>query len=51
MKQNILLPPQCDAAVMDFTRFWRNKFKKFGVEFEEFKKKSDRLGNFFFSKS
>ena len=50
MKQNILLPPQCDAAVMDFTRFWRNKFKKFVVEFEEFKKKSDRLGNFFFQK-
>ena len=50
MKQNILLPPQCDATVMDFTRFWRNKFKKLGVEFEKLKKKSDRLGNFFFQK-
>ena len=50
MKQNILLSFQCDAAVVDFTSFCNNKFKKFRVEFEEFKGESDRLDNFFFQK-
>ena len=50
MKQNILSPSQCDAAVTDFTSFCSNEFKKFRVEFEEFKEESDRLDNFFFQK-
>ena len=50
MKHNILLPSQCDAAVMDFTNFCTNEFKKFRVEFEEFKEESDWLDNFFFQK-
>ena len=35
---------------MDFTSFCSSEFKKFRVEFEEFKEESDRLGNFFFQK-
>ena len=50
MKQNILLPSQCDAAVVDFTSFCTNKFTKFKVEFEEFKEESDRLDNSLFKK-
>ena len=48
MKENILLPSQCNTAVMNFTSFCRNRFKKFRVEFEEIKKK--KLDNFFFQK-
>ena len=43
-------PSQCDAAVMVFTSFCSNEFKKFRVEFKEFKEESDRLDNFFFQK-
>ena len=43
MKQNILLPSQCDATVVDFTNFCSNIFKKFRVEFEEFKEESYQL--------
>ena len=50
MKQNILSPSQYDAAVMHFTSFCSNEFKKFRVEFEEFKEESDRLENFFFQR-
>ena len=35
---------------MDFASFCSNEFKKFRVEFEEFKEGSDRLDNFFFQK-
>ena len=35
---------------MDFTSFYSNEFKKFRMEFEEFKEESDRLDNFFFQK-
>ena len=49
-KQNILLSAQYGAAAMDFTSFCCNKFKNFTVEFEEFKKESDWLDNFFFQK-
>ena len=35
---------------MDFTSFCSNEFKKFRVEFEEFKEESDRLDNFFYQK-
>ena len=47
MKQNILAPSQCDAAVMDFTSFCSNEFKKFRVEYEEFKEESDGTISFF----
>ena len=47
MKQNILAPSQCDAAVMDFTSFCSNEFKKFRVEYEEFKEESDGIISFF----
>ena len=50
MKLNILSPSQCDAVVMDFTSFYSNEFKKFRMEFEEFKEESDRSDNFFFQK-
>ena len=43
-------PSQCDAAVMVFTSFCSNEFKKFRVEFKEFKEESDRSDNFFFQK-
>ena len=39
MKQNILSPSQCDAAVMDFTSFCSNEFKKFRVELKNSRKK------------
>ena len=48
MKLNILSSSQCDAAAIDFTSFCSNEFKKFRVEFEEFKEESDRLHSFFF---
>ena len=48
MKLNILSPSQCDAAVMDVSSFCSNEFKKFRVEFEEFKEENDWLHNFFF---
>ena len=35
---------------MDFTSFYSKEFKKFRMEFEEFKEESDRLDNFFFQK-
>ena len=35
---------------MDFTSFYSNEFKKFRMEFEEFKEESDRSDNFFFQK-
>ena len=50
MKQNISFPSQCDAAVMDFTSFCSNEFKKFRLEFEGFKEEHDRLDNFFSQK-
>ena len=50
MKQNILLPSQCDATVVDFTNFCSNIFKKFRVEFEEFKEESYQLDRHFFLK-
>ena len=48
MKLNILSSSQCDTAAIDFTSFCSNEFKKFRVEFEEFKEESDRLHNSFF---
>ena len=29
MKLNILSPSQCEPAIMDFTNFYSNEFKKF----------------------
>ena len=50
MKLNILSSSQCEPAVMNFTNFYSNEFKKFRVEFEELTQESDRLDNFFIQK-
>ena len=35
---------------MDFTSFYSNEFKKFRMEFEEFKEESDRSDNLYYKK-
>ena len=50
MNLKIISPSDFDNATPEFSKLRGNELKKFRVEFENFDKKSDQLGEFYFSR-